>query len=171
LVNVLDLPTVSATTDRPDIMCINETAVLTAAGTAVSYQWISSTSSALLLGNPVSVSPSSTSIYTVIGTDANGCQKSATVAQTVLECTAITEQTRLSGLNLYPNPTKGEFSVESNNTLNKIIEVVDVTGKIVATSTSNLEVVHVNIKNLANGIYYVKIQSNNSVEVIKLVKE
>ena len=152
-------------------MCPSEAAILTAAGTAVSYQWVSNVSALLLSGSPVNVYPTATTIYTVTGTDANGCQKSSTVIQNVVNCTGVGEQTALSGLHVYPNPTSGELSIASNNTLNKTIEVMDITGKVISLSTSNLEVVKLNIKDLSNGIYYVRIQSNNTVEVIKVVKE
>ena len=171
LINVNPLPTVSAATNRPNEMCPTETAILTAAGNAVSFQWISNTSPLVLSGNPINVSPSATAIYTVTGADANGCQKSTTVVQNVVSCTGIGEQTALSGMHVYPNPTSGEFSIASNNTLTKTVEVMDVTGKIVSTLTSNLEVVKLNITTLSNGIYYIKIQSNTAVEVVKVVKQ
>ena len=170
-VGVNQLPTVTASSNRPNEMCPTESAILTAAGTAVSYKWISNVSPVVLVGSPVNVSPSATTIYTVTGTDANGCEKSTTVSQNVVSCTGIGEQTALSGIHVYPNPTSGELSIASNNTLNKTIEVIDVTGKVISVSNSSLEVVKLNIKDLANGIYYVKIQSNNAVEVIKVVKE
>ena len=169
-VAVNPLPTVTASSSRTGDMCPTETTTLSATG-GVSYLWVSDVSAAILVGNPVYVSPSASSIYTVTATDANGCQKSTTVAQSVISCVGISEQTILSGLTVYPNPTVGEFSIETSNTLNKSIEIIDVTGKVVHTSTSNLEVVKLNLKDVSNGVYYVKIQSNNSVDVVKVVKQ
>jgi|GEM_PF-1048293 len=171
LIGTYPLPSVTASSNRPNEMCPTETAILTAAGTGVTYQWTSNVSPVVLVGNPVNVSPSSTTIYTVTATDANGCQKSSTVVQNVINCTGVNEHTVLSSLNTYPNPTTGEFSIESNNTLTKSIEIIDVAGKVVSTSTSNKEVVKLSLKDLSNGIYYVKIRSNSSVEVIKVVKQ
>ena len=161
---------VSVSSDRPNI-CLHETAVLTAVGGGVSFQWTSNISSFLLSGNPVSVSPSASAIYSVVATDVNGCKKTSTFSQNVDLCEGIAVQSILNGLNVYPNPTTGEFTIESNNTLNKMIEVVDLTGKVVASSTSDLEVVKININALSNGVYYVKVQSNNSVSVLKVVKQ
>jgi len=163
--------TVSAATSRPSDMCISETTQLTASGNGVSFQWTSDTSPFVLVGNPVTVSPSSTSVFTVVATSASGCHKSATVVQNVSACTGITEQANSSSLNVYPNPTSGELSVASNNTLSKTVEVVDVTGKIVSSSTSSMEVVKLNIKDLSSGVYYVKVYSNNTVDVLKVVKQ
>jgi hypothetical protein len=48
---------------------------------------------------------------------------------------------------------------------------MDLTGRIVLTNTSSNDKIDFNISNLANGVYYVRVQSNNSVEVIKIVKQ
>jgi hypothetical protein len=170
-INVYSLPNVTASTDRPNEMCPTEIAVLTAVGSGVTYSWFSNTSSALLMGNPINVSPNATSIYTVTATDVNGCKNSSTIVQNVIDCTSLTERTILSNLNVFPNPTSGEFSIETTNTLTKSIEVIDITGKVVYSTASNLDVVKFNLKDIANGVYYVKIQSNNSVEVVKVVKQ
>jgi hypothetical protein len=57
-----------------------------------------------------------------------------------------------------------------NNNAAKTVQVSDLTGRVVMTGSSNTDKVNVNISSLANGIYYVKIQSNNAVETIKVVK-
>jgi hypothetical protein len=72
---------------------------------------------------------------------------------------------------VYPNPNTGLFTIELNNGSVKTIEVMDLTGRIVLTNTSSNDKIDFNISNLANGVYYVRVQSNNSVEVIKIVKQ
>ncbi|WP_317896721.1 GEVED domain-containing protein [Aurantibacillus circumpalustris] len=174
LIGIHELPNVTASTDRAD-MCPTEVVSLSAAtnasGSNVSFQWVSNISQVVLIGNPVSVSPSAPSLYTVTVTDGNGCKKEAAIFQNVLNCTGITERTILSGLTVYPNPTHGEFSIETANTFEKSIEIIDVAGKVVVKSTSSAEVVKLNLKDFSSGIYYVKIQSNNSVDVVKVVKQ
>ena len=71
----------------------------------------------------------------------------------------LTEQTDLN-----------EFTVELNNGLNKLIEVSDVTGRVILITQSLDNKTVVNLKEIAHGIYYVKIKSDNSVEVIKVIK-
>lgn len=74
-VTVNSLPTISSTSST---ICEGLTASLTASGTAVSYVWSNGS-----VTNPVSVSPSSTTSYTVTGTDANNCISTATGTVTV----------------------------------------------------------------------------------------
>ncbi len=61
--------------------------------------------------------------------------------------------------------------VKLNNGSVKTIEVMDLTGRIVLTNTSSNDKIDFNVSNLANGVYYVRVQSNNTVEVIKIVKQ
>jgi hypothetical protein len=117
------------------------------------------------------VSPSVTTSYTVTGTS-NGCSNSATITQSVSACTGLNNNVASTiGTVVYPNPNTGLFTIELNNGSVKTIEIMDLTGRIVLTNTSSNDKIDFNISNLANGVYFVKVQSNNSVEVIKIVKQ
>jgi len=168
-VAVNPLPTIAASSSQPNEMCVGEMQTLTASG-GVTYLWSVSGSGALLQGNPVTINPTSTTVYTVTGTNANGCSNKATITQNVAECLSIKEN-NTNHVSVYPNPTSGALTIELNNTSEKTIIVTDVTGRIISSSTSALEVVNVNLSNLSNGIYYVKIQSATSSEVVKVVKQ
>lgn len=152
----------------PAAPCKGEAINLSATGAAnISWQ---SASLPLYQGNPITVVLTASTIFTVTGTDANGCTGIASLTQGVAECTGLNEIS--SGtVRIYPNPTAGEFVVELNNSAKKIISVTDLMGRIISTYTSNDETIHLNINELANGIYYVKIQSNESLEVVKIVKQ
>ena len=75
------LPTVGGSSNVPAI-CVNQTAAFTATG-ASTYAWSPATGLDATTGANVNASPVTTTTYTVIGTDGNGCQNSATVALTV----------------------------------------------------------------------------------------
>lgn len=75
-VTVNSLPTISVTPTTQSI-CTGQTATLTASG-ANTYTWSNS-----FIGNPQTVSPSTTTFYTVSGTDANGCVSSTAASATV----------------------------------------------------------------------------------------
>jgi hypothetical protein len=101
-----------------------------------------------------------------------GCANTATTSIDVSICIGIENIGKeLNGLQVYPNPNAGEFVVELGNGLEKTVEVCDVTGRVILSSVSDNDKVEMNISSLANGVYFVKIQSNNKVEIIKIVKQ
>ncbi|MBA3683168.1 MAG: T9SS type A sorting domain-containing protein, partial [Bacteroidetes bacterium] len=157
-------PTVNATSSA-SLICNGSPAVLTATG-ATTYSWNTSATT-----STISVTPSVTTSYTVTGTT-NGCSNTFVISQTVSGCVGIdTKVASVSGILVYPNPNSGEFTIELNNGSVKNIDIMDLTGRIVLSSSSNNDKVDFNIKNLANGVYYVRIQSDNTVNVIKIIKE
>ena len=167
-VMVYALPTVAATSSQTNI-CVGETHILTATG-ASSFKWIASGTGVLYQGNSVNVSPVVTTEYTVTGTDAQGCTAKSSILLNVSECVGLTK-TKLNSTLIYPNPTSGDLTLELNTTSEKNIQIMDVTGRIVYATTSSLEVINLNLNELSNGVYYVKIQSSTSTEVVKIVKQ
>ncbi len=77
----------------------------------------------------------------------------------------------LAGVSVYPNPNSGVFTVEMNGNLNASLEISDLTGRIVFKGSCSEGKTNVNINDLANGIYYVKVQSAGQFEVFKVVKQ
>ncbi len=166
-ITVLANPVVSGSLDRAEI-CRGESATLTGSG-AVSYQWASSS---LFVQSPIAnVSPNVSTTYTLTGTDNNGCKGVTTVALNVQACVGLKEMTSTSGgVKVYPNPNDGVFTIVVANGKNKTVEILDMTGRLISSSTGKAEVLNMDISALANGIYYVKIQSSEGVEVIKVIK-
>ncbi len=166
-ITVLANPVVSGSVDRADI-CRGESATLTGSG-AVSYQWASPS---LFVQSPVAnVSPNVSTTYTLTGSDNNGCKGVTTVALNVQACVGLKEMTSTSGgVKVYPNPNDGVFTIVVANGKNKTVEILDMTGRLISSSTGKAEVLNMDISALANGIYYVKIQSSEGVEVIKVIK-
>lgn len=83
MVTVNALPTVAATAGPA--VCIGGSVQLDATG-AVTYDWQPGS----LVGTPVTVSPSTTTTYTVTGTDANGCVNSNVVTATINQLPTVT---------------------------------------------------------------------------------
>jgi hypothetical protein len=168
VVSVNPLPNVTATADRAEL-CKGESVNLTAGG-ATNYQW--SSVSSYLQGQQVSVSPNTGTTYTLNGTNSNGCSKTTTVSVDVLECVGLNQIVgNLTGVRVYPNPNTGIFTIELNNEVNKNIEVIDITGRVVASVTSKDEEIKIDISRFAAGIYYVRIQSDDAVETMKILKQ
>ena len=76
---------------------------------------------------------------------------------------------------IYPNPTQGALSVEFNTFESKEtnIKIIDLTGKELMNMPMNLEkgnhTIELDLSSLANGVYFINIQQNGSVQTEKLV--
>lgn len=164
------LPNVSVAAQYTNL-CVGEVQQLTGSG-AATYQWIASSTQVLYSGSPINVSPNVPTTYTVTGTDINGCSNKITYSQNVDICNGIKElASNLNGYNVYPSPTSGEFTVVSDNKTVKLIEVVDLTGRVIADLHPSTNPVKLNISNVAVGVYYLKIHTESKVDVMKIVKQ
>lgn len=141
------------------IICIGQSVILSSTG-ALTYTWTSIGS-----GSTITVSPTVTTNYTVIGVNSSGCQSSNTILQTVSLCTNI-ENNENEFLLFYPNPSNGiiNFKMISNKEIN--LEVFDVLGNCLYRG--KLENGQLNISNLNNGLYQIK--ANNIFKNIIIQK-
>ena len=152
------------------LFCKGEETTLIADG-AVSFQWQLKPGT-IELGNFITVSLTASGVFTVTGTDQNGCEAMQTVTFEVDECTGITGESKAAGsVVVGPNPTSGRFFVIPNGGNVNTISVLDATGKLVYELTTEEKRVNLNLSDLSAGIYCVKIQSGNSVQHVKLIKE
>lgn len=76
-------------------------------------------------------------------------------------------------VNLYPNPNKGSFSIliKRNITKDVAVTILDIYGKIVYTEKVNKNEFELNVNNFPNGMYFVKLSSDEINETLKFVKE
>lgn len=74
----------------------------------------------------------------------------------------------IEGLSIYPNPvSNGKLYITTKNNLTKSIEIFDILGKrIVSTSLFGEEL---NISKLSPGVYIIKIEENSITATRKLV--
>jgi hypothetical protein len=94
-----------------------------------------------------------------------GC--TATEIATVGSQVGIGELSALA-LNVYPNPTTAFVTIEFEGTFN--YELTNLNGAIIMQSTATDKEV-ISLENLARGIYFVTIKSNDTTHTIKVVKK
>lgn len=71
---------------------------------------------------------------------------------------------------LYPNPNDGEFSIDLPASVDKVqLSIFDVSGKQVYTNFSYHSGNSIALKNLSKGLYFAKVVSGQSTEVLKFV--
>jgi hypothetical protein len=122
-----------------------------------------------------SFTPVSSGTFTPVYSYTNsstGCSNTASTSIVVSTCTGIDQFTKTgSGLSIYPNPTSGEFTVEFANAEEKHIKVMDITGRLIYSGSGFQDKTFIDINHLADGMYYVQVQSGSVVETIKVVKQ
>ncbi|MES2681722.1 MAG: T9SS type A sorting domain-containing protein, partial [Bacteroidota bacterium] len=164
-VTVNPLPNVTASVAKSQI-CKFEVATITGNG-ASTYSWNTGAATQVL-----TFTLGITTTYTLTGTDNNGCSKTTTVTQFVATCIGLDEEVgKGRGLNIYPNPNNGEFTIMLNDKNERTMEIMDVTGRIILAQTISGDEVKVMMNSFANGIYYVSVKTNISREVFKIIKE
>lgn len=82
----------------------------------------------------------------------------------------IEEYSNSNLINIYPNPTKGEISIENNNeqTQNYNIEIVDISGKTILKKDIQLNKLRLD---LPNGLYFIKLSSEENIYMKRLIIE
>lgn len=82
----------------------------------------------------------------------------------------VNDNMSLTNMNIYPNPSNGMFNYTYNGEETITLSIVDVSGKLVKTIYLNSNSTGViDLSNQSKGVYYIKAQSNQTFEVIKLI--
>ncbi|MBI2721104.1 MAG: PKD domain-containing protein [Bacteroidetes bacterium] len=160
-ITVNSAPNISASSNTP-LLCTGQSASISATG-AVTYTWSNG-----MNGTPIVVSPTVNTTYTVNGTDANGCQNSSVITQFVSICTGINNlSNNTSVFVVYPNPNKGDFTIELSETSEIII--YNLLAEIIVDKVMTQGKHSINLDNKAAGVYFVKSMSGNKRQVVKLI--
>jgi hypothetical protein len=75
-----------------------------------------------------------------------------------------------SSVVIAPNPTKNNVNINCNNTI-KSIQLFDVQGRVLMTQLANDSEFTIDIFNYTNGIYFVKVITENGTTIEKIIKE
>jgi hypothetical protein len=70
---------------------------------------------------------------------------------------------------LFPNPANNNFVIETNTTGKQLLQVFDITGKLVLTQNITNSKTTIDASNLSNGIYSARLLSNDGLANTKLV--
>lgn len=113
-------------------------------------------------------------LYNIIGS--NGCSNVAKDTMIVSACVGVEELTENIGFSIYPNPNNGTFTLDVNTSsdLNGTVTITTIDGKLVykdVISGNGLITKSINISNLSNGIYYLKLETNDAARVYKVLKQ
>lgn len=89
-------------------------------------------------------------------------------------CTPLSvEEFKDNSFSLFPNPVKTELKITSKaNNLPNGLEIYDISGRFIkAKKTSTIDDLNINVSNLSNGLYFIKIEQNGTYTALKFIKE
>jgi hypothetical protein len=81
----------------------------------------------------------------------------------------IDEESLENNISIYPNPSNGQFQVNVNLEGQKVITLIDYTGKVIDQKESNDEVFKFNASHVSSGVYIVQIKTNQGISTKKVV--
>ena len=83
---------------------------------------------------------------------------------------AIEDIDMFKNLKIYPNPTTNQLYIDFNQHIIKEIHIYDILGKDVLHLLINNSIINLNTETWGNGMYFIKIISENG-STIKLVRK
>jgi len=90
---------------------------------------------------------------------------------TLIEENLITTDFNIDEILIFPNPTSSTLNIKANTKMLNIY-LYDISGKLLKTirpHINNLEY-SLNVKNLPNGIYFIEVQLENTIQKLKFIK-
>ena len=112
--------------------------------------------------------PTQTGFYSVSFTSEDGC---TSYSNAFNWGTLTTDELLVIPVQLFPNPTSNDITIEAAETITAI-EVVNSQGKILLSNTiTPTQTHHFSVAQLSTGVYFVKIHLKSGVKMVKLIKE
>lgn len=158
------LPTITTSLSKVTAICRGTSNTVTAAG-AQSYSWNVGTSSAAT----ITVSPNTTTFYSVTGTDANGCSGTQQFQVLVSTCNSISESEGEATVLIFPNPSAGNITIHA--TMSTTGSICNALGQIIQTFSLNADKKEITFTELSNGIYFIKTETNGQSKTTRIVVE
>lgn len=84
------------------------------------------------------------------------------------------ESFKLTNISIYPNPSRGLFTIALGDVQPNLIEVYDITGKIILSRTNNSITnfeTSLDLSSASQGVYFVKIGSDTGTTTKKIIKK
>ena len=157
----------------PDTVKLSWNASFDAGSGFSTYLWSNGWTNQTVLFGANTLTAGADTSFNVVVSNANGCYGYDTVTFFVLDDVGFGDNNLDMNLGIYPNPTKGQFTMEIDGFTGELdMNIVDLSGKVIAEKqldvTSNFAE-KFDVSNLAKGVYYIKLISKDGVKVEKLI--
>lgn len=137
---------------------INGQSVTLVASGSATYTWLPASSLNTTSGNTVIASPSATTIYTVTGTDINGCMDTSKIKINVDYATAILQSVLTCFI--FPNPSTDMFTVSCPVASQYHLSVFDLNGKLLEEYDEIVSPIEIG-KSLHSGVYVLRAEDKS----------
>ena len=137
-------------------------------GTLASYNWHFGDGDTSILKDPTHAYPNSANYtLTLCVKSAAGCE---TCTTRVVGTIGIANPKGMALIHIYPNPGTGIYTLNSSRIMQSI-SVINPLGQCVQNLRPWSNSISLNLSEQAKGIYLLKIYSDNSLEIIRVIKE
>lgn len=129
--------------------------------------------SSLTAGQTVS---SNAEIFFDYGTNFNIANTTNSTATTTIESTTYqnllsTSQNKIDeSIVVYPNPAQLIIAIDSKNIIN-MVQIFDIYGRLIQVNLTDSDKISIDVSERLNGVYFLKITSNQGTKVERIVKE
>lgn len=143
---------------------VQQDASLTALGVAESYTWINCMNNNPV-GNTSSFHATSVGNYAVI-LSVSGCQDTSQCF--LVDDLGLGSNNLESGISIYPNPFSEKIYLQINSPLDCVMEIMDLTGRMINRQIITNVLTEIDLSNQANGSYFIHIHNLNfTAKIIK----
>jgi hypothetical protein len=166
-VTVNPLPTATITAAGPTTFCAGGSVVLNAnTGAGLTYQWKKYANN---IGGATNSSYTAAVAgkYKCVVTNANGCSKASNAITVNVPCRV--GEFDASEFEIFPNPSSGIFKVVIGDLENTVLEIKDMSGKIVYSSQLYDEETEINLAGLSSGVYVAFVKTKDKTQMQKLI--
>ncbi len=164
--------TITGTT--PDTSVLQSGLTLTSLTSGVSYQWVDCGNNYTSIAGATSQNfrPGGNGSYAVVVTGNGGCSDTSG-CYTIIVNTGISEASTQNALQVYPNPSGGSVTIQSEHTLQMAtIKLFNVVGEVLWQKMAfNGNTLQVDLTPFASGIYTLEITEADRSMVTKLIKQ
>lgn len=166
-VMVLQSPVISVLLS-PTVICLGDNSMLTGQGAEV-YEW--KAVNLYSTNNPVTVGPTTSTTYSVAGTNSLGCTSTSTVSLRVEACVGVNGLYESDGaIEIFPNPFVDTFKVRLTGNDWKLLTLIDACGRqVYQWSTIENEYI-IKTNELSSGFYYLTVKAKSQTKNVRLIK-
>jgi len=154
----------------PDItMTADQVTILGGPSGMDTYLWSDGSTSQSIIVDGVNLTIGN-HIYSVT-VSKNTCEFTDSITITVKPGIGIEEINNNNLFNIYPNPTSGLFTVETNNLIGNTIEIFTISGSKIFSRKINNNNENIDLSVFEKGLYIIKVSSNKLVTIKKIIIE